>query len=123
MKQLTFLIVEDEALIAMNLKTGLLRAGHRVCGVAGKAEQAVEMARREHPDVILMDIRLLGETDGIEAARQIATFSSAPVIFTTGYSNPALKERAMALKPAAYLVKPVDVRQIHTVLEPYYGMG
>ncbi len=120
MKKLRCLIVEDEALIAFQLKTNLTRSGYDVCGVATRGEQAVEAARVENPEVILMDIRLLGVMDGIEAAQHIKVFCPAHIIFTTGYSDPRLKERAMALSPVAYLVKPVSVSQITAALESVY---
>jgi DNA-binding NarL/FixJ family response regulator len=63
-----------------------------------------------------MDIRLMGEMDGIEAARQISAFSTAQIIFITGYSDPGLKERALALNPAGYLIKPVELYEIEAVL-------
>jgi CheY-like chemotaxis protein len=113
---LKFLIVEDETLIAYQLKKSLTRAGYEVCGTVGVGEQAVELARKERPDVILMDIRLLGAMDGIETARQIRTFLSAALIFTTGYMAPELKARASALQPIAYLSKPVDVQEIRASL-------
>ncbi len=122
MQNLKFLIVEDESLVAFQLKKGLTRAGHTVCGMAASGEQALAVAREENPQVILMDINLLGAMDGIEAARQISKFLSASIIFTTGYADSGLKERAMALHPAAYLSKPVDVPQIRAVLEPIYGV-
>jgi CheY-like chemotaxis protein len=109
---LKFLIVEDELIIAILLKSDLVRAGYGVCGMVTNGEQAIRTAQRENPDVILMDIHLLGEMDGIQAAHEISTFSNAQIIFTTGYSDLTQKERAMALNPAAYLIKPVDVHQI-----------
>ena len=111
------LIVEDELIIATLLKAGLVKAGYGVCGMATNGEQAIQTAQKENPDVILMDIHLLGQMDGIEAAHEINRFSKAKIIFTTGYSDLGQKERAMAENPAAYLVKPVDVRQIAVSLQ------
>ena len=114
------LIVEDEILVALHLRRGLIRSGYGVYEPVASGEKAVEAARALSPDVILMDIRLLGAMDGIEAARQIRSFLAATIIFTTGYQDLDLKERAMALEPAAYLIKPVDANQIITILEPLY---
>ena len=114
---LRILIVEDELIIAALLKFGLVKAGFGVCGMVTSGEQAIQTTQKENPDVILMDIHLLGQIDGIEAAYQISTFSKARIIFTTGYSDLGQKERAMAENPAAYLVKPVDVRQIAVSLQ------
>ncbi len=111
------LIVEDEFLIAMDLKTKLIRAGYPVCGPVATGKDAIESTRKEAPGVVLMDIRLMGEMDGIEAARQIGSFSSAIIIFTTGYQMVDLKARAMELKPAAYLNKPVLARDIDAVIQ------
>lgn len=119
MPQHRVLIVEDETLIAMQLHMLLSRAGFEVCGTVDQGEKAVEQARLEKPDVILMDIHLSGIIDGIEAAQQILTFSSAAIIFTTGYSDPKQKEHALALNPAGYLIKPVDLYQIRAILEQW----
>jgi len=120
MKPLKFLIVEDETLIALHLKTKLVRAGYVVCGLAVSGEDAVELARKERPEVILMDIRLLGQMDGIEAAQEIGSFLPVRVIFTTGYADPDLKENALALNPAGYLLNPIALPQIQAILEPIY---
>ncbi len=116
MEKLKILIVEDESLIALALKHSLIRAGYEVCELVASGEQAIESAKKESPDVILMDTRLRGGMDGIEAARQIGNFSSATIIFTTGYQYPSLKGRAMALNPAAYLVKPVEIYEIEQAI-------
>ena len=114
--QTKFLIVEDEILIALQLERYLVNAGYTVCRIVGNGKDAVETARSECPGVILMDINLQGAMDGIEAARQIGEFSSPSVIFMTGYSDQALKDRALTLHPAAYLYKPVDMRLLLTVI-------
>ena len=111
------LIVEDEFLIALELKKSLSQSGYAVCGPVASGQEAVESARTESPDMVLMDIRLMGDMDGIEAARQIGTFSSASIIFATGYPDPDLKARAMALKPAAYLIKPVEISDIEAAIQ------
>ena len=90
--------------------------------LGSSSEQAIQFAQEKKPDATLMDIRLLGTIDGIEAARRIGLFLPVPIIFTTtGYSDPDLKEHAMALNPIAYLIKPIDARQINTILEPIWG--
>jgi two-component system, response regulator PdtaR len=110
------LIVEDEALIALDLKTALKRRGHELCEVAASGETAVARAERESPDVVIMDINLSGVMDGIEAASRIRSFSSPMIIFTTGYSDPELHTRAMRLEPAAFLHKPVQAKDIEAML-------
>jgi CheY-like chemotaxis protein len=116
MDRTKILIVEDEGLIALQLSMMLGRAGFEVCEPVGLGEDAIEHSREERPDVILMDIRLRGEMDGIEAARQIGGFSRAKIIFTTGHADPETRARAEALRPAAFLVKPVAIRSIETAI-------
>ncbi len=120
MKTPKILVAEDEALVAMLLKKHLLRAGCNVCEIAFSGEQAVQIAHQEQPDAILMDIRLLGSLDGIEAARQIREFLTVPIIFTTGFHDHCLQERAGALNPVAYLTKPIDARQINDILQSVF---
>ncbi len=116
MKKLKILIVEDESLIALALRMSLIEAGYEVCEMVASGEQAIESARKEDPDVVLMDTRLTGDMDGIEAARQISAFSSALIIFTTGYQDSNLRGQAMALDPAAYLIKPVEICEIEEAI-------
>ncbi len=123
MQKTKILIIEDEALVAITLKRGLQRAGYEVCGVAATGEEAVEIARKEAPHVMIVDIHLMGEVDGLEAARQIKTFSSANLIFTTGYQDADLKASALALHPLAYLLKPVEAPMIDRLLRAHHIGG
>ncbi|MBN2383040.1 response regulator [bacterium] len=116
MTQGKVLIVEDEFLIALNLKLEMESEGFIVCGIAADGNKAVELSRKNEPVIILMDIYLKGTVDGIEAARQIREFSSALIIFTTGFQEQSLKDRAMALKPAAFLIKPISVEEIKPII-------
>ncbi len=111
------LIVEDEVLIGFHVQMELSRAGYEVVGPVATGEEAIESVQIENPDIILMDIRLMGGMDGIEAARRIAAFSHAGIIFVTGYDDLALKERALFLNPLAYLSKPVGARHIDALLK------
>jgi CheY-like chemotaxis protein len=100
------LIVEDEAIAAFALKQELSQPGYTFCPVAASGDKAVEIAKTERPDVVLMDIRLKGAMDGIEAARRIRQFSSAKIIFVSGYADPDIRQRAFAISPA-FLNKPL----------------
>ena len=111
------LIVEDESLIALQLEMKLSKLGYEICQLVASGEEAINAARFEKPDVILMDIRLTGEMDGIEAARQIGFFAAIPIIFTTGYPDTNIKERAMALKPSGFLIKPIEANAIQKVIQ------
>ena len=115
------LIVEDEVMIAMCLEMELKRAGYEVCHRVVTGEDAVRIAKHESPDCILMDIRLAGDIDGIEAARQIQACSSIPIIFMTGYPDKAVEERAKQLNPLGYFVKPVRVHMLQPLIDAVEG--
>ncbi|MEI6385905.1 MAG: response regulator [Spirochaetota bacterium] len=117
MKHTRILIVEDEFMIANQLKTNLIKGGRSVCGIASRGEDAIDMARKEMPDAILMDIRIRGSQDGVAAATEIRTFLDVPIIFTSGYADHEMRDRALALQPSAYLLKPISIAQIEELLE------
>ncbi len=104
---LHILLVEDEALLAMEMQMELERAGHFVCHVSATGEDAVDRVSEKRPDLILMDTRLAGKMDGIETARIILASYSVPVIFITGYSVDSIRQRAEDLHPYGYITKPV----------------
>jgi len=121
MKQsLKILLVEDEAMIALCLQLQLEKAGYEVCQTVATGKEAIAAARQGNADVILMDIRLAGELDGIEAASRIRGFSDVPIIFTTGYSDSGLMERAEYINPLGYFIKPVKIYQITVTIERFF---
>src|SRR5688500_11862539 len=81
------LVVEDESVVALDLENTLTTLGHRVVAIAAKGEHAVELARNSRPDIVLMDIRLAGAIDGVEAARSIQRERDTPVIYLTAHSD------------------------------------
>ncbi len=111
------LVVEDEALIAEELRERLTRLGAFIVGVVDTAEAAVETAIRTRPDIVLMDIRLRGERDGIAAAKDIRDDLEAPVIFLTSHSDRATLERAKATGPFGYVLKPFEERELLVAME------
>ncbi|MEI6875495.1 MAG: response regulator, partial [Spirochaetota bacterium] len=113
------LLVEDEYLPAIHLKTVLGRAGHEIIGPASTSTEALALARSSKPDIILMDIRLAGQDDGIETARLIGEFSGAKVIFMSGYQERELRDKAMLLGPLAFLVKPVLLKDIQAAISKF----
>ena len=115
-KPLRFLVVEDEILIAMGLELELKKAGFAVCKRVTSGEEAIIAAGQEHPDVILMDIRLAGALDGIEAAQQIQSVSPTPIIFMTGYSDKDEIERAQQQQPLGLFIKPIRIQDIQSVV-------
>jgi len=111
------LIVEDEVMIALCLELELTRAGYTVCQRLAKGEDAVIIAQQESPDMILMDIRLAGEIDGIEAAQKIQACTAIPVIFMTGYPDDAIEERANRLHPLGFFIKPVRISTLQPLID------
>ncbi|GAB6043162.1 response regulator [Endothiovibrio diazotrophicus] len=111
------LVVEDEWVIADDLRHRLEKEGHTVVGVYDRGEDAVEAARRECPEIVLMDIMLAGEMDGIEAAAVIRTCCDVPVVYLTAYADPLIIERAKSTEPAAYLIKPFEDRELASTIE------
>ena len=109
---LRILIVEDEFFISLNTEMMLTMLGHDVVGIAVSADQAVAMAERERPDVILMDIRLMGARDGIDAATEIRNRFDIGSIFVTANSDPQTRLRADAAKPVAFLEKPLTEQRL-----------
>lgn len=119
MNHISILIVEDEAMTAMYMSTMLRRYGFEVYKCLSTGEDAVDFAVKNSPDLILMDIRLAGNMDGIEAAQKILSTTAHPVqiIFTTGYSDIEYRERAHKLNPAGFLVKPLNTKELIGIIE------
>src|SRR5579864_8164341 len=95
-------IVEDEGLIAADLQGRLERAGYRVPGVAASGGEALEVIRAESPDLVLMDIRLSGEMDGIEVADQVRSEFDIPVVYLTAYEDRQTLQRASRTQAFGY---------------------
>jgi CheY-like chemotaxis protein len=108
--------VEDELLIAEDLKHKLQRLGHTVVGQAMTGEVAVQKAREVQPDVILMDIRLRGEMSGLEAAQRIHEVHSVPVVFVTAHAS-TVARMTETQPPPLVITKPFTSDQIKSVLE------
>jgi two-component system, response regulator PdtaR len=121
MKKISILIVEDEVIIAQCLKMELELMGYDVCGFVGSGEDAIRKAKEENPQIILMDINLSDEMDGVDAAKEIISFKNIPIIFCTGYGKKELMERAKKLKPLAYLRKPVIIEEVNAIIDSYFS--
>ncbi len=111
------LVVEDEMVISLEIATTLRRLGYAVAGQAITGIDAIRMAAEVNPDLILMDIRLRDEMDGIEAASRIQHLSDLPIIFLTAHSDEATLERAIAISPSGYLIKPFKDRELYSSIE------
>ncbi|MDP1768915.1 MAG: response regulator [Nitrospirota bacterium] len=110
-------IVEDEALIAMEISDRLTQLGYDICGRAARGEQALEEIPRTHPDIVLMDIRLAGELTGTETAARLRKRLDVPVVFLTAFSDDSLLKEAIDTEPFGYLVKPFEERELHATLQ------
>jgi CheY-like chemotaxis protein len=117
MTKAQILIVEDDAIVAQDLKNRLTDMGYFVISIASTGEEAIEKARHHRPDVVLMDIRLAGEMDGITAAAQIGEKYHIPVIYLTAYSDEETLSRARETRPAGYVLKPYDPRNLYVTIE------
>ena len=116
------LVVEDEYLSAQYFKAILEREGYEVIGTAATSQQAIDFVEKHEPEVICMDIGLGNSAAGIDLARRIQGFSAAAIIFVTGYqNNSTIRDRAMELKPRAYLVKPINVKDLVAAIEDVSG--
>lgn len=114
------LLVEDEVIMAMLMRRGLSSIGYDVFEPVATGEDAIREAGATRPDVILMDIRLAGRIDGLEAARAIIAQHGTPVIFVSGYLDAAMMNEARALK-APYLTKPVSPTDVDNAIKALFS--
>jgi len=120
-KDFCVLIVEDELLIALSLSDALEQFGLRVCGTATTAAKAVELAREHRPQIVLMDVRLKGNDDGVTAAIEIHHLIATQVIFITGSREPETLDRIHQDHPADILFKPILPIQLTASIEKVLG--
>lgn len=119
------LIVEDERITAEDIKEALESVGYEVPYICASGEDAIEKAGNVHPDLVLMDIELAGEMDGIEAAEQIRERYGIPVIYLTAYSDSSTVQRAKITEPSGYILKepygflhkPFEESELNTAIE------
>lgn len=110
-------IVEDEAIIAMETESSLQNLGYTVTSIVDSGEKALQKAGDDRPDLVLMDIRIKGEMDGIDAAEMIRNRFGIPVIFSTAYLDEERIERAKITMPFGYVLKPIQERDLKVTLE------
>ena len=114
------MVVEDEFIVAFELKTALEGMGYTVCGMVSSGEQAIDCAERERPDCVLMDVSLKGEMDGIEAARHIRARFGTRTAFLSGYPAEEMMRRAADIQPIGIFVKPLDYRKLEETLGSFF---
>ena len=115
--ELRALIIEDEVLIAEELKERLSRLGFEVIGAVDSAEEGIAIATREMLDVILMDIRLKGNKDGIQAAQEIRQQVDVPIIYVTAYSDGRTVERVKRTEHDGFILKPFHRHELQSTIQ------
>jgi signal transduction histidine kinase/DNA-binding NarL/FixJ family response regulator len=116
-KAARILVVEDESIVAFNLQQRLEQMGYDVPAVAVSGPESMEMVSRLMPDLVLMDIHIQGDMDGIEVAARLQETHAIPVIYLTAYSEDSTLERARKTRPYGYLLKPFSERELHATIQ------
>lgn len=111
------LVVEDEGIVAMEMRNKLEDLGYIVVGTVATGKAAVETAVETEPDLILMDIVLKGDMDGIEAAEKIHQQQDTPIIYLTAYSDEEILERARITEPYGYILKPFKKSEVNANIQ------
>jgi CheY-like chemotaxis protein/DNA-binding PadR family transcriptional regulator len=111
------LVVDDEAIITMQLEERLSTMGYSVTGMAASGEDAIDKARITRPDIVLMDIVMPGKMNGIEAAKIITEELDIPVVFVTSYADDTIIQKAKSVRPYGYIVKPFNELEIKAAIE------
>jgi CheY-like chemotaxis protein len=117
MPQATILVVEDESITALAIQQSLRRQGYNVPGIAASGSEALGLVRTNPPDLVLMDIRLRGDLDGIETAKIIREQFNTPIVFLTASADASTLQRAKSADPFAYLLKPFEEAVLATTIE------
>ncbi len=119
--QVTILLVEDDAFSSMTLCDILAFWGYHVYRAVATGEEALVCVVENSPDVVITDINLAGDMDGLELAGKIQACSRAAIIFMTGYTDAELRKQAMRLNPLAYLVKPAHLDELRAVIDAAFS--
>lgn len=117
MADTSIMLVEDEIIVAADVKNRLENMGYAVLGIFDTGEEAIQKAGELKPDLVLMDIVLKGEMDGIDAAQKIRELFDIPLIYLTAYSDEKTLERAKVTEPFGYVLKPFEDREIQSAIE------
>lgn len=117
MKKANILIVENETIVAQDIKTTLEHLGYSISGISSTGKDAIEKAEKTKPDLILMDIHLKGEMNGIETTKKISDKLNIPVVFLTAYADDEVIERAKHVKAFGYIVKPFEENNLNSTIQ------
>ena len=110
------LIVEDEIIIAKDIQNTLKTLGYDAPAIVLSGEEAIKKTEEIKPDLVLMNIALKGEIDGIEAAAEIRNLFNIPVVYLTGYMDEERLKRAKTTEPFSYVIKPFNERELHSTI-------
>jgi CheY-like chemotaxis protein len=117
MSKAQILVVEDERIVAEDIQKSLKNLGYAVSAVVSSGEEATKKAEEYNPDLVLMDIVLEGEMNGIEAANEIRSRLNIPIVYLTAYADEKTLERAKITEPFGYIIKPFEDRELITSVE------
>lgn len=117
MAKTNVLVVEDESIVSKDIQHSLKKLGYNVVGAASTGERAFELASSEKPDIILMDIMLKGDINGIEVASRVKEELQIPIIYLTAYADESTLEKAKVTEPYGYIIKPFKEVDLHTSIE------
>lgn len=116
-KEPKILVVEDDSLVAMDIKQSLRFLGYRVVSPVSTGEAALESVEKNHPNLVMMDVKLAGQMDGISAAEKIHAYYDIPVIYLSAYSDSKTLRRAKDTNPFGYIVKPFNKNDLNTAIQ------
>ena len=117
MEKKKIFVVKDESIVSLEIQSRIKHLGYLVSGTAASGDEAIRKVIDLKPDLILMDIRIKGDMDGIETAAEIKKIYDIPVIFLTAYADPVTIQRAKITDPFGYIIKPFEERELHISIE------
>jgi DNA-binding LytR/AlgR family response regulator len=117
MSKTNILVVEDESIVSKDIQHSLKKLGYNIVGAAATGDKAIELAKEHKPDIVLMDIMLKGDMNGIETAEIIRSEFSIPVVFLTAYADESTLSKAKITEPYGYIIKPFKEIDLHTSIE------
>lgn len=116
-EMVNILIVEDEGIVAMDLAAGLRMDGYQIAGITDNAESAIAIFKEEAVDIVLMDINIIGDTDGVDTAAALLKIRYVPVIFLTAFTDVKTVDRVKQICPAAFLSKPYSISNVRISID------
>jgi two-component system, response regulator PdtaR len=116
-EKINILIVEDESIVAMDLSAGLMHNGYHVAGIADNSVDARDLFEQNEVDIVLMDINLIGDKDGVDTVVDLMKIKQRPVIYLTAFTDNATVERVKKTYPAAFLTKPYSIANVRIAID------